>query len=142
MTTSFQQLPLETKALLSMEFHYPALTSEIRVYPGCKQLPHSIRPNRLLIRPFQPKGLTAGGVYLERSDKHPPTWGHVLACHADNEANLKPGDMVMFDRYTEEVLYSEKLSKPSYPGEEGEVAVLHIRSVIAIITPPVIEVTL
>jgi co-chaperonin GroES (HSP10) len=94
-----------------------------------------IRRNRLLIRPHRSKGLTQGGIYLERNEKHPPTWAHVLAISPLTWYDIQPGDMVIFRRYNEQVLYSEPVVNSRYPGEEAEVAIIHAESVQAVLRP-------
>jgi co-chaperonin GroES (HSP10) len=114
----------------------------LRHVPNWTPQLEQIRPNRLLIRPFQPKGLTPGGIYLERNEKHPPTWGHVLAT-AENipeHYSIEPGVMILFTRYAEETLYTEPLQNYTYPGEEGAVAIIHVNAVEAVITPSLFEV--
>ena len=98
-------------------FSYPDLT-----FQGFKNQ-YKIRPNRLVVRVFQPRGFTVGGIYLERNHTWPNIFGHVMAIHA-NVHDLVPGDFIMFTHLTDELLHNEG----EHPNEV-EYVLIHTNSI-------------
>jgi len=92
-----------------------------------------VRENCILIRVFKPEGFTKAGLYVQ-AKKGPSIWGHVLAFHPNvrnyTHVELTPGDMILFHRYADDVIL-----------EEGDltVSILHIKSVQALFSPPLVE---
>lgn len=74
---------------------------------------------------FQPKGLTQGGIYLERNHRWPNIFGHVMAIHM-NEHELSPGDFILFTHLTDLSIMIE-----GDPPDEVEFVLIHVNSVLA-----------
>lgn len=99
-------------------------------------------PNHVLIRPYSPVGFkklqTVAGektIWLERDEKHPKVWAHILAVRHDTHklTDLMPGDLVLFKRHSEEVLgYETPLHSPHRT--KLPIAITHLDNVEAVAT--------
>lgn len=97
---------------------------------------------RVFVRPYNPAGLTASGLWLERHPAHPKVWGWVIAVSDEAAAlrpKLQPGVMVVMGRYSAEIVGSDAPVMPAYDGERLHVAVLHVDAVQAVIAPALME---
>lgn len=120
---------------------FPPFTSRLLEFPGWTT-DYQIRPNRVLLRPYQPKGLTPGGIFLERNEKWPPIFGHVLAVAEDNSYGLYPGDFVCFKHLTESELYDEDVKEPFTVGDRAQVVLVHVESIRFIFHPSPVKLKL
>jgi co-chaperonin GroES (HSP10) len=129
----------ERKQALALQ-RFPEFTSDLRVMKGY-DFPYKIRPNRIVIRPYQPKGKTAGGVYLERNERWPNIFGHIIAIAKDYQGAvpLNPGDLVHFKHLTEEFLFDEAPQNPRYIGEIVECVLVHEENIRFVFDPAPVE---
>lgn len=87
----------------------------------------------VIIRPYSPKGQTAGGIFVERNEKHPRIWAWLLAVRYEDfiqQPALVPGSMVTFVRHSAQVIGHER---------DTPFAVTHIDNLNAIVKPPPVE---
>lgn len=128
----------EQKQIALDRHRYPAFTPCLATVDGWTT-EYKIRPNRVLVRPYQPKGLTPGGIYLERNEKWPPIFGHVLAVPWDCDHDIEPGDFVCYKHLTDNELYDEPYMNPIIPGERADVVILHVESIRFVFDPTPVE---
>lgn len=55
---------------------------------------------RVLIKPLEQENRTASGLLLPETAKEKPQIGQVIAIGDDEEIKVKPGDKVLFAKYT------------------------------------------
>ncbi|MEI7989983.1 MAG: co-chaperone GroES [Chloroflexota bacterium] len=56
--------------------------------------------SRVLIRPQEGESITSSGIYIPETAKEKPQKGEVIAIGDDEEIKVKPGQKVMFPKYT------------------------------------------
>lgn len=122
----------------------PKLTSFREKYPrfecpaALEQLPGSskvwrmdIRPNTLLVRPYSPAGFTEGGLWVTLNEKWARVWAFVLASSYSSSLRYQPGDLIVFERWSELLLDYDESVDPSLPDMKQPICILHEKAVIA-----------
>lgn len=56
--------------------------------------------SRVLVRPNEGEDKTSSGIYIPETAKEKPQTGEVIAIGDDDEIKVKPGQKVMFPKYT------------------------------------------
>jgi hypothetical protein len=90
-----------------------------------------IRPNTVLVRPYVPNGFTKEGLYVTTNDMWPRVWGFVLACPLWTALDISPGDLILFERYSERLVDYDHPRDPRFAGEKQPIAILHEDAIIA-----------
>jgi hypothetical protein len=119
----------------------PKLTSFREKYPLFEDpwiLPHKskvrrmqIRPNTLLIRPYSPAGFTEWGLWVTLNEKWARVWAFVLATSYSSSLRYVPGDLIVFERWTELLLDYDESVDQSQPSLKQPICILHEKAVIA-----------
>ena len=63
--------------------------------------------NHVLMRPYSPAGVYTGGIIAAKNEKFPRVWAHLLTVPVatfDRNPDLVPGRMVVYARYSDELL--------------------------------------
>jgi hypothetical protein len=68
--------------------------------------------------------------------------GHILAVPEGCLYDVLPGQFIIFERLTLEVLGYEPMEEPEFEGEEAGVSVLHCEAIQAIVNPPPVRLRL
>lgn len=126
--------PVSFRLRRKNEYNYPPF-----VYPGMRHeclesipLPR-IRSNGIVVKLYRPEGFTKSGLFVEPK-KGPPIWAHVVAFHPHvrnyTHVDINLGDMILFHRYADDPLV-----------QVGDLvlSVVHIKSIQALFTPPLAE---
>lgn len=90
-----------------------------------------IRPNTLLVRPYSPQGFTEGGLWVTLNDKWARVWAFVLASAHSAAPRFGPGDLIVFERWSELLLDYDEPVNPKFSGEKQPICILHEKAVIA-----------
>ena len=56
--------------------------------------------SRVLVRPIEGENITSSGIYIPETAKEKPQTGEIIAIGDDEEIKVKPGQKVMFPKYT------------------------------------------
>lgn len=96
------------------------------------------------MRPYYPSGYKPSGLWIARNDKHPPVFGHIVGLaqgvdYYTAPIKLKIGDHIMFHRFANETIEELELQEPTFDGEKGPVAILHVRAIQAVFRPALVE---
>ena len=90
-----------------------------------------IRPNTLLVRPYSPAGFTEGGLWVTLNEKWARVWAFVLATSYSSSLRYRPGDLIVFERWSELLLDYDESVNPKFKGEKQPICILHEKAVIA-----------
>jgi hypothetical protein len=90
-----------------------------------------IRPNTLLVRPYSPAGFTENGLWVTLNEKWARVWAFVLATSYSSSLRYQPGDLIVFERWSELLLDYDESVNPSFAGEKQPICILHEKAVIA-----------
>lgn len=126
-------------------YDFPAFREVTQWLPSAKSgRIHSIRPNRVLVRPYYPSGYRKSGLWVSRNEKHPPVFGHIVGLaegidRYTHPTKLEIGDQVMFRRFAIEVIDETELQEPEFEGEKAPIALLHVKSIQAVFRPPIVS---
>lgn len=125
---------ISSRARRKRNYEYPAFSDPVVRHESVATLTlPRIRENCLLVRLYRPEGFTRSGLFVEPK-KGPPIWAHILAfhpyVHRYTHQFLTPGDMVLFHRYADDVILKVG---------ELTLSIIHIKSVQALFSPPLVE---
>jgi hypothetical protein len=90
-----------------------------------------IRPNTLIVRPYSPQGFTENGLWVTLNDKWARVWAFVLASAHSAAPRFRPGDLIVFERWSELLLDYDEPVNPKFSGEKQPICILHEKAVIA-----------
>jgi hypothetical protein len=101
----------------------------------------ALRSNRLLIRPYKPTGYRPSGLWVDRNDKHPTFFAHVVALPYGYEqySHLYIGAHVMVHRFSDELLKEVEMDEPMFDGEKAPICIIHVEAVQAVFEPPLVS---
>jgi hypothetical protein len=126
--------PVSFRALRKARYDYPPFMYPVHRHECLDSitLPR-IRENCILVRTLKPEGFTKAGLFVN-AKKGPAIWAHILAFHPNvgnyTHVPLIPGDMILFHRYSDDVIL-----------EAGDLtlSIVHIKSVQALFSPPLVD---
>ena len=128
-------MPKSSLKPTSFREKYPPFTEDIEVL---NRLPeHSkvwsmmLRPNTLLVRPYSPAGFTENGLWVTLNEKWARVWAFVLATSYSSSLRCQPGDLIVFERWSELLLDYDESVNPKFKGEKQPICILHEKAVIA-----------
>lgn len=110
-------------------FEYPGIRHESTLGVPIPR----IRTNCIIIKLYRPEGFTKSGIFVTPK-KGPPIWAHLVAFHPNvrnyTHVDMTPGDMVLFKRYADDIIVR---------AGDLTLSIVHIKSVSALFTPPLVE---
>jgi co-chaperonin GroES (HSP10) len=109
-----------TKELLQDQFSHPPFREA--------EFGLRIRRNLALVRIHRPRGISKGGIYIERPTNWPDIWAHVISPPApeyNHKLDLKFGDLVLYRKYSGVLIDQPEYIDYDTPGELADHILLH-----------------